>query len=1283
MPYKSIQQMRFMHAQHPDIAAKWDAEIDEQKKKGKYRKPPRRVKKNKEGFLKPVLAGAAAGVLANQVPTIESGIKRHKRRAEKKYSNVKEALQKSAGPSSYEEVVHSDDPTFNHDAARKIYDIVMKMDDDSADMFVYMVASNIFEEDVDRNLRTYQRHLNDVLATRRDRVMKALARLALDGDDRALAYAEEISKDDKKVHHNPYYYGYKFQESDFNRDPATGRFAAKVHHTMDKPLHGANAKAIIGSSGEEKDIKDILNSAKDKDKAKANYQDEYRQVAGFLEMARQAHGSGNSDVLYHLHDTAGHSFVHVDNSGSPNKAVLADPETRLHALEAKPTTLTTGGAAYGLMGAFGREMTPEQMARATKADQAVPDFTQGWVEAGDNQISNMATYQRLASTGKLAATLGAPGGKVQLAGKLAEVVGSYGPQAEQVIGPTARKTAYRYRGVETTPDKTLARVYGQEIFDAKKYGAPRLTPELRAKIDEELTTTRGGTKGGGEAGIRTKQIHAAIKPETPPSLTQMAASRAGDAQLMIRNPTWDERRAGDAVIQQYLKLKIPQKGLYGLHIAAGNTPPSEGVIVDANGSLAVQAVGYGDDHYLPFNLKNLKALKGGEYIRNRSVGGLTSEDVYTGLMAGARRVTVVSRSGTFTMEFAPDFRGGRRYNDKALRMTRRYEQILDAVQSGQVERKEIPLKWRKQIEKEVADDMPGATKAQLRDEIKERIKEFKEDPEIDLRDRDRAEALIQDMDDRAARGEVRNYDAKQYRAQIMNELRDMKEVRFRLNGLGYEAALKSLQEQFPYYIEDVRTTTHRDEELKEFEQDKGYVEPGRNRPTAARAGLFGTEENKGEKYSASWADYQRGRGKAKGQWQRSPGGKLAARAPEPTTETETATATGGGIEGRQNERDKKAQGLADQFATLGKERKMRGATVDLWKVITQNYPRSNWDGEPPDWYDLKDEKEFRDYIGDPDKMKRFMNDVVANRKNWDVPGGGGVPGARDALFAYDRARGGINQVKYTKTLGRIFPTDSPYSFPDEDGAAYHANAKASDITHELTQLDKEPLFTTSNKLSTLSDAELEAELDATNDLWSLAQNKNYTKEEILQRWSNSQQGAASANTPSTTRMKPLLENEDRIDEHLKKLHQTRFLKEQQANVPAARTGGIPGQGGSTNQPSGGGNGGGNGGQSQRAQPGAPQTEYDKLSKAGKVQADNSREIYLDMLKKANQDLLSAMSDVQHSKRANELYPQIHAAFLEMQKPKKTHDQVMNIINTLSEDQKQYIHETSGLEREET
>ena len=88
-------------------------------------------------------------------------------------------------------------------------------------------------------------------------------------------------------------------------------------------------------------------------------------------------------------------------------------------------------------------------------------FADQWLSAGDDRNSNAKLYGRTAAAGKFLSAVGPPGSKAQLAGKFAEIVGHAGPQAEKVLGPTARKTAYRYRGTEKTPDTRAGREYGQ------------------------------------------------------------------------------------------------------------------------------------------------------------------------------------------------------------------------------------------------------------------------------------------------------------------------------------------------------------------------------------------------------------------------------------------------------------------------------------------------------------------------------------------------------------------------------------------------------------------------------------------------------------------------------------------------------------------------------------------------------------------------------------------------------------------------------------------------------
>ena len=78
MPYKSDAQRRYMHAQHPEIAAKWDAEIRRKKKSAA-------VSKKDTGWLKAIGAGTVAGGLANQFTHVEVCSKGHRYDEENTY----------------------------------------------------------------------------------------------------------------------------------------------------------------------------------------------------------------------------------------------------------------------------------------------------------------------------------------------------------------------------------------------------------------------------------------------------------------------------------------------------------------------------------------------------------------------------------------------------------------------------------------------------------------------------------------------------------------------------------------------------------------------------------------------------------------------------------------------------------------------------------------------------------------------------------------------------------------------------------------------------------------------------------------------------------------------------------------------------------------------------------------------------------------------------------------------------------------------------------------------
>jgi hypothetical protein len=473
------------------------------------------------------------------------------------------------------------------------------------------------------------------------------------------------------------------------------------------------------------------------------------------------------------------------------------------------------------------------------------------------------------------------GPKVKAAFKTAEWAGQYGPEAQRVMGPTLQRTAYRYRGTERPLD---ARLRTAIINTRKIVGHDQSPAVLRHTIVYGYRDSRGNENSS-------------------------------------------------PVVTYFRQHVLPQTSLNELQRMSGTIPPSHGIIIDKDNKIATQAVGYGDDWYLPFNLKKLGKLNGGEYIRTRTYGGPTTEDVYTGLMAGADSMTVVSHNGTYTVEFDPSFRKGRRYNDKAARMVARYGQLLDAVKSEHVRGAMIDPSRVAELEKDAEDNVgiedPTKYEAELkklraqemlrpklseeqktlvkqrfienlasrmdggegmtsdafmentargaRNRFREGIKakheadvktarrtlrdsqaqieaaeDRREDPDPrDVEQHDWAKRILASpvpYDEEAekdlvrqfsdpdklidALGERKNYEDFEVRAE--KQLRaDMSPLR--LNGQGYHKALMALQEQFPYYIRDIKFQPWKD---MPSHTDTGYIKPRHIRPEGAYAGYF-------------------------------------------------------------------------------------------------------------------------------------------------------------------------------------------------------------------------------------------------------------------------------------------------------------------------------------------------------------------------------------------------------------------------------------------------------------
>ena len=463
----------------------------------------------------------------------------------------------------------------------------------------------------------------------------------------------------------------------------------------------------------------------------------------------------------------------------------------------------------------------------------------------DDYRTNEQFWRRMGTASALGSGVAAASGNPEAAQALmaGKFVGDMAPEAEKVMGPTARRAAYRYRGTEKTPNPRY-----QRLIDGSKkfYGSGAVAREnmLRGTFQK-----------------------IPVNPYNP---------AAGTREIWTPSPLIEE-----------IEKTLPDPQRYHLNRKSGTIPPSQGIIINSAGQVTSEAVGYGEDWYLPFNLTHMKDLKGGEYIRTRAFGGITTEDVTAGLISGARSVTVVSHSGVFTMEFDPSFTGAKRYNDKAARMGKRYGQLLDAVKSKEVSLGSIPPERNEELKELAARKYsPDLDVKAYKEQLKKLQDKEREDPK--LAEATKREILTQLLNERvqdddpskdfqsfqlaaeAAANKNGNYDvveqistpekAIKYFGMEIQAKKAIEDAQatyeqemnpLDLNGRGYYQAAKALQDQFPYYIKDVWHT-----DFHNGNQDYGYVKARFIRPEGALAGYYDPTITGKPKISADRTHYQ-------------------------------------------------------------------------------------------------------------------------------------------------------------------------------------------------------------------------------------------------------------------------------------------------------------------------------------------------------------------------------------------------------------------------------------------
>lgn len=422
-------------------------------------------------------------------------------------------------------------------------------------------------------------------------------------------------------------------------------------------------------------------------------------------------------------------------------------------------------------------------------------------------------------------------------GNMARFVGTFGPEAEKVLGPYVQQAAYRYRGTEKEPDLSLIRQFNSPSMNAVTAAASNPRGDVAEKLADEAAS-----------GTQDVVVNSADNQMNMLSRTRGGTYTPDELTMRVR---------ADVAARHLLDTLPDDPFVADVSLKAGTVLPSQGVIIDTDGDIITQSVGFTDDHYLPFDLKNLNSLRGGQYVRTRQQGGLTSEDIYTAVRTGARMATVVSSSGVFSLEFDPNFRGARANSDKARQMYDRYIKILDAVENSGLYVQDITPAEKAKIDTQ-ARQIAGDDEQEFRDVQGRLLKQRR------LAGQNIDEDTVQELEAQARQqveleGRKYSQDRLERRvSDVFDELVNAEQTKrvsqLRLNAKGYDVALQTLQQQFPYFIrsasyqpltsaqggflQGLRQGGQAGARQKLGSTDKGYVRPGGLRAERVKSGTY-------------------------------------------------------------------------------------------------------------------------------------------------------------------------------------------------------------------------------------------------------------------------------------------------------------------------------------------------------------------------------------------------------------------------------------------------------------
>lgn len=754
---------------------------------------------------------------------------------------------------------------FDSITADNMYRMVSEMHPDEAEMFTRMWADEVYEDLVSKNQRLIvKKNAEIALAITAEAEEIAKSYIAQGRDEEAIAVAIGVAAGLSEIHKGRY-------DNNFNQRGPDGKFSANgtVRHarpvtrvarvstvegqkkvklvpsvTGTKRSSSTDRERRIDSTYEEPQHRQMPGTGKKPagKKPKLSMQDRMELGAMGAEQKFQGASSAAKEKAERF---AGDAKIKLNGAYASAKNKVGDVYEDATTFSDHNDNRTLTQRAEAIQRplklsaereeAFYNALSPKNMGKQT--DRAVSAFDQYNAQSRPMEQSNMdrAWYTMqdagtLASgVGGAASKMGIPGGSsLAVAGQAANLAGRLGPNAEKIVGPSVRRAKYRAQGTERPVDKDLSNIVRQKGIGVLSEKIQRLSPDKR---EEVLTKVRNS--GGKVDNFLT------------PDSRELAAVMGSI---------------------DYMTKRIPDARRNNLRTASGKVAPSEGVIISQDGDVLHQSMGVTSDHYLPFSAKNLKDLKGGTYVRTRTMGGPTTEDIRAGLMTGLKSIVVVSHSGVFQVDFDDDIP---RNSNRAKQMVDRYGKILDAVQSKEVTKTPLSGMERAEIEERVEEEIANSpwsyNEQEKRAAYKAAFEQAMSNPKptkdemLEAQQKARAGYSQGELDTEKVQRDV-----KVAERAILNRMMEAKAERvYTLNGKGYQSALETLQDEFPYFI-SVKQHHTSDEVMGNLgmdTDDSGYVKARFLNPEKERHGYFGEgidgpRQKGGTKRAGDTTEYQ-------------------------------------------------------------------------------------------------------------------------------------------------------------------------------------------------------------------------------------------------------------------------------------------------------------------------------------------------------------------------------------------------------------------------------------------